>query len=821
MIETKNYNKLFMKKILVMSFVLLACISSSFAQKFYVKGIVTVDAKSIEGATIKLIKNDTVIVNQKISDKDGVFEFDKTSAGTYTIQVSSVGTQTFKSPVFELNEQHLVQDFNTISLSSSSKLSDVTVTSKKQFIEQSIDKTIINVDASPSNVGLSAMDILQKTPGVSVDKDGNISLKGKQGVLVLIDGKPSYLNAQELANYLKNMPSTSLDQLEVMTNPPAKYDAAGNSGIINIKTNKSKAKGFNTSVTVGGGMGKYAKANESINLNYHTGKLNLFGNYSYSYNKGYQSLDLTRKFRDSAQQNITSVFNQHSDMYPKYHSHNVKLGMDYYITKNTTLGVVLNGNFNPGTFALDNITDIYSADSKLQNVTTTTNSSKDRWKNYGINFNTDTKLDTSGTELSSSFDYIYYNSASNQLFDNYFYDDAGNTTTPAQILRGYTPSEINIYSGKIDYSHPMKHNAKFEAGVKSSYVNTDNLAAYDTLSNGKWVDYTGRTNHFMYKENINAAYVNFSKELNKKWSAQLGFRLENTVSKGNQLTTGESFTRNYTNLFPTSYLRYKMNDNNQFGLSYGRRIQRPDYGDLNPFYYFLDIYTYQVGNPYLKPQFSNNIELSHSCKNILTTTLGYTSVKDIIQQQLEQIDSTHTTYVHQSNLAQQKSLTLSVNAAIPVKKWWRTNIYLQGSYNKFKGYINQGVLDVNGASFNTNIQNQFTLPKGWSMELNGYFNSRANYGTVTSLPQGSVDFAVSKNIFKDKGSIKVNCRDFLGLQQWRGISKYQNVDVNIKNHWDSRVINVSFTYRFSKGKTAEHKQNGAADEEQGRVKGRG
>ncbi len=810
-----------MKKIILLSLVLIACCSMSFSQKFIVRGLINFDNKPTEAATIKLLKIDSTTLEQVISNKNGDFEIGEVSKGKYLISITYVGAQVFYSTIFELNEQHPEHDFKTISLISASKLADVTVTSKKQFIEQSIDKTVVNVDASPSSVGLSAMDILEKTPGVSVDKDGNISLKGKQGVLVLIDGKPSYLSGQELANYLKNMPSTMLDQFEIMTNPPAKYDAAGNSGIINIKTKKSKTKGFNTSVTVGSGMGKYAKANESINLNYRTGKLNLYGNYSYSYNKGYQSLDLTRRFRDSAQKNISSIFNQHSDMYPKYHSHNIKLGMDYYLTKKTTLGIVLNGNFNPGTFALNNTTDIYDADSKLQNITTTNSSSKDKWKNYGVNFNTDTKLDTAGTDLSSSFDYIYYNSASNQLFNNYFFDDAGNTTTPAQILRGYTPSIINIYSGKIDYSHPLKHNAKFEAGVKSSYVNTDNLAAYDTLANGKWINYVGRTNHFMYKENINAAYVNFSKDLNKKWSAQLGLRLENTSSKGEQLTTGESFKRDYTDLFPTAYLSYKMNDKNQFGLNYGRRIQRPDYGDLNPFYYFLDIYTYQVGNPYLKPQFSNNIELSHSYKNMLNTTLAYTSVKDIIQQQLEQVDSTHTTYVRQSNLAQQKSLTLSINANVPITKWWKANMYVQGGYNKFKGFINESVIDVSGASFNTNIQNQFTLPKGWSMELNGYYNSRANYGTITSLPQGSLGFAVSKNILKDRASIKLNARDFLGIQQWRGVSKYQNVDVNIKNHWDSRVVNISFTYRFSKGKTAEHKQGGAADEEQGRVKGRG
>ena len=808
-----------MKKILLFYFSLIICISIAKAQDFKINGNVFASDKPVEAATIRLLKNDSTILKQTISDKAGAFEINKIAEGNYILSVKSVGNQDYFSKEFSLNNQYPNFDFKTISLIETAKLKDVVVTSKKQFIEQGIDKTIINIDASPTSVGLSAMDLLEKTPGVTVDKDGNISLKGKQGVLVLIDGKPTYLSSQDLANMLKNMPSTMLDQFEVMTNPPAKYDAAGNSGIINIKTKKSKIKGFNTSVTIGGGMGKYAKANESLNINYRTGKINVFGNYSYSYNKGYQSLDIVRNFRDSLTQAITSVYSQHSDMYPEYHSHNAKIGLDFYASKKTTLGIVLNGNFNPGNFAVNNATDIYDNSSKLQNTTATKSNSQDTWKNYGVNFNTLTKLDTTGSELSSSFDYIYYNSASNQLFNNYFFNNEGAETNSEQIMRGYTPSTINIYSGKIDFTHPLKHNAKFEAGIKSSYVTTDNFAQYDTLANGKWVNYEGRTNHFIYKENINAAYVNFSKQFNTKLSAQLGLRLENTNSNGDQLTTGETFKRNYTQLFPTAYLSYKLNDKNQFGLNYGRRVQRPDYGDLNPFYYFLDTYTYQVGNPYLRPQFSHNIELSHSYKNMLTTTFSYTAVNDMINEQLEQIDSTHTTYVRRSNLAQQRSLTLSMSAGLPVTKWWRINAYAQGSYNKFKGYINQGVLDVHGASFNANMQNQFTIPKGWSMELSGYFNSKAIYGTVVGLPQGSADFAVSKNVLKDKGSIKINFRDFAGLQRWRGISRYQNVDVRINNHWDSRRVNISFTYRFNKGQSAEHRQNNAADEEQNRVKG--
>ena len=371
----------------------------------------------------------------------------------------------------------------------------------------------------------------------------------------------------------------------------------------------------------------------------------------------------------------------------------------------------------------------------------------------------------------------------------------------------------------MDYTHPLKGNAKIEAGVKTSYVETDNIANYDNLVNGEWTVDTGRTNHFVYKENINAAYVNTSKQFNKKWSAQLGLRLENTISNGNQLTTGETFKRNYTQLFPTAYVNYALNDKNQLNVNYGRRIQRPDYGDLNPFYYFLDKYTYQVGNPYLKPQFSHNIELNHVYKNMITTTVSYAAINDIINEQLQQIDSTHTTYVTRTNLAKQRTVTLSVNAAVPITKWWRTNIYAQGSYNRYEGFINTGIINVEGPAFNANMQNQFTLPKGWSMELSGYYNSKAVYGTIVGLPQGSVNFAVAKKMLKDKGTLKLNFRDFLGLQQWSGYSRYQNVDVTIHNKWDSRVVNVSFTYRFSKGQKAEQRNNGGADEEQSRVKG--
>lgn len=788
-----------------------------------IRGSVTTAAqKPLEGATVLLLRSiDSAVVKNTSSDKLGHFAFGAPHEGKYLVSVQLVGFQKSYSAIFDVNGSAVVQLNPVVLQPADGTLGGVTVSTKKQFIEQKLDRTVVNVDASPTNTGLTALEVLEKSPGVSVDKDGNVSLKGKQGVLILLDGKPSYLSGPDLANLLKNMPSSNLDQIEIMTNPPAKYDATGNSGIINIKTKKSKTKGLNASVTLGGGMGNHPKANESVNFNYRTGKINLFGNYSYSYNKGLQNLDLTRNFRDSLTGDVLSVFKQVTVMTPHYQNHSFKAGLDFYASKKTTLGIILNGYYNPGNFSSTNTTDMFNADGALQSVTLSNSSSREQWNNIGGNVNFRHVFDTAGTELTGDLDVIHYTSDLNQMFTNEFYNPQGGKTNEDEFLRGTLPGSINIYSAKADFSHPFAHDTKFEAGVKSSYVKTDNDARYDNLTGGTWIIDSGRTNHFIYKENINAAYANLTRQLNKKWSAQVGLRLENTVADGNQLTTGETFKRSYTQLFPTAFIGYNLNDKNTFSLSYGRRIQRPDYGDLNPFYYFLDKYTYQVGNPYLNPQFSHHIELNHSFKNWLNTSLSYTSINDVIQQVLEQVDSTHTTYVKQSNIARQNTYSLSVNANFPVTKWWRANLYGQGNYNEYRGYVNNGFISVEGPSFMTNISNQFQAKKGWSFELSGFYRSKTVEGTIVAKPMGVVSFAVAKNVFKNKGSVKLNFRDFLDIQQFRAYSRYQNIDVTIHNQWDNRVVNVSFTYRFSKGKIENNQRHSSsAEEEQNRVKSR-
>jgi iron complex outermembrane receptor protein len=800
---------------LMLMTVLIVIAFSSNAQTgktYTISGEITGQKKGLEAANVILLnEKDSAVVKMVITNKTGQYSMENVSTGSYIIKTIAIGYETYFSNSFRLSASQKL-DFHLKPLTQD--LAAVTVTSKKPLIEQKLDKTIINVDASPSNTGLTAMDVLEKSPGVLVDKDGNISLKGKPGVLVLIDGKPSYLSATDLANMLKSMSSSTIDQIELMTNPPAKYDAAGNSGIINIKTKKTKTVGYNGSVTVGYGQGVYPKSNNSINLNYRKDKVNLFGNFSYNYYGGFQDLGITRNFRTSNGEDILSIFKQKAFMKRQQNNVSYKVGADYYASKKTTLGVVVNGFSNPSTENNNNVTDILNSNSVLQSTTLASSKIKNNLNNMAVNFNGRHVFDSTGKELSMDLDYVHYNTLNNQMFVNSFYDNSGNKIMPDQWLKGNLPSDINIYSAKADYSQKLKHNIKMEAGFKVSYVKTDNVSSYFNQLGNQWVMDSTQSNHFIYEENINAAYVSFSKQLSKKWSLQLGSRVENTHSKGTQLFNGVSFDRNYTQLFPTFYLGYKPNDNNQFSLNYGKRIQRPDYEDLNPFYYFLDKYTYMVGNPYLLPQISQNIEVNHIYKGFLTTSLSYGVIDNFITQVFNQVDSIHTTYVKNDNIARVQNYTLSLNAAFSPAKFWKINWYNQFNINNFNGYVNEGPISVSGFNYTTNFSSTFEVKKGLNVELNGFYRTVTQEGTITANEMSQLNLAISKQILKDKGTIRLNCRDFLKLQHFSGYSRFQNIDVQLYNTWDTRVFNLSFTYRFAKGKAgaAPRKSAGAIDE---------
>lgn len=772
----------------------------------------------IDAATVSLYRaGDSALIKVTLTDKDGSFLFDHVVYGDYFLVASSVGhTKVYHHDVRVYSESPV--EVGTMQLEAvSQNLKEVVITKEKPFIERKIDRTLVNVSNSISSAGSNALEILEKAPGVTVDKDGNISLKGKDGVNVMMDGRPTYLSAQELSNLLKNMPASGIEQIEIMTNPSAKYDASGNSGVINIKTVKNKIKGMNGSISLNASQSKTTRTSNSLNLNYRNGKVNLFGNYGYSLWQNNQELSIVRKFKNSSTKELETIFDQlsHNDYYAP--NHNFKAGMDFYASKKTTLGVVVTASFTPETGGAINTTNLKNRNNTIDSIVISSSDYTEYSRNLSANLNLRHQFDSTGREITIDADFVtYFKDQDTKLISDYLNPDFSKRR-PSNTLLGMLPSRINIYSIKTDYTLPITGSSKLEMGLKSSYVTTDNDAVYRTDNgSGPVMDYS-KTNHFLYNENINSAYVNFSTQI-KKWGFQLGLRAENTNANGKQFGNptrqDSSFTKNYVNLFPTVYVSYHLNDKNTFSANYGRRVDRPNYADLNPFIYFLDEFTYNAGNTLLQPQFTNNFELSHTYNGFLTTTLNYSQTNDAFTEVLKQITSERKTFQTKENLATKTNYGIAVSASFKVTPFWSTSLYTNMTNNHFKGELNGGMLDVSNWLFFANANNQFKMGKGWSSELSGFYRGKGIEGQIVVEPLWRMDFGIQKMILQNKGSIKFGVRDiFNSMNPTRAAVNYQDIDLSLKNVRESRYFSLTFTYRFGKPlKTSQRKTGGASEE---------
>jgi len=760
-------------------------------------------------------------VSTQLANQDGGFAFQSLKDDTYLIKASYIGYKNFISGNVVVSGQKPVNLTGLILTAAGKTLKEVSVTAQKAYVQQKIDRTVVNVGALISNTGANALEVLEKTPGVQVDADGNITFKGKSGVMVMIDDKPTYLSAANLATYLKSLPSTALDQIELMDNPPAKYDAAGNAGVINIKTKKNTIRGFNASVSADIAQGFYNRTNESINMNYRVNKVNLFANLSYNGQRTFRRLEIDRNYLD-ANGNSTSSLADISYFRPTDKNTNIKAGMDFYASPKTTWGVVFTGDISRNHDSSPVYSLLYGPGGGLDSTITSINTSKNKFDSKGINLNYTHKFDSTGRSLTFDLDYIRDVSGSSQLFVNNTYQPDG-TLTNTKVLNDDLPAVINIYSAKADYTHPLKGKAKIEAGVKSSYVNTDNAANYFNVIDGaEQIDYNN-TNRFLYKENINAGYVNFNKDFGR-WAIQTGLRVENTNGNGHQLGNTQkadsSFANHYTDLFPTAYLTYHLDTagHHVLGLSYGRRVGRPNYGSLNPFTFFVDEFTYFSGNPFLKPEFTDNYKLAYSYRSLFTVAMSYNRTADV---QGETIHKSGTVFISTTgNIGQRKTLDFSVSTNFQPTKWWSVNLYAEVYNNTYQGAFYTGYLNQSQVTFAGNGSNQFTLSKTWNAEISGFYDSGGTYGQFVTLPKGMLNAAIQKKVLNNKGSIKLNVRDILHSFSPSGtITNIQNATATFHNFIDTRVATLAFTYAFGKSTNniPQKRDTGGADSEQGRA----
>lgn len=810
-------------RVFILFFCFFAIISlPTLAQNYSLSGQVAgKDNTPIEGAIVSLLQaKDSSFIKTFITETDGKFEFLGLKEGSFLVMITQLGYQNFTSSPITLQADQPTFSLPAVMQEASSALGEVTLSARKPFVERKIDRTIINPDALISNAGSNVLEVLEKAPGLQVDGDGNISLKGKQGVLVFIDDKPTYLSAKDLPNYLRSLPAGSVENIEIMPNPPAKYDAAGNAGVINVRLKKNTAKGFNGGISLSYGQGRYARTNNSLDFNYRINKINFFSNLSGNFNGSYQDLTIKRAYFSPTGE-LNSTFVQNSYIRRERSGISLKLGADYYINDKATLGVMVSAFRNPTITDVTNRAEIGDANRQIQSLNNALTPSTEIWKNGTANVNYSYKVDKKGKEITANLDYLRYDTDQTQSLVN-------STLTPSNVLLGESrldselPSIITIQTAKVDYTNPLPAGAKWEAGSKASFIQTDNIANFfDVVGNVNTPNYEF-SNRFKYEENIYAGYLNYSKE-GKRFSLQAGLRFESTNIKGNQLGNEKlrdsTFTRNYNSFFPTLYLSYLLDTArvHQLGFSYGRRINRPNYQDMNPFTYPLDKFTLYGGNPFLKPTFSHNFELSHTFKDMITTTLQFSQVQDVITETIEQ--GNNIFYSRPGNLGKQTSYGISITGGFQITKWWTMQLYTEVTYNDFESELYGQKLRNKGAYWFISPTQQFKINEKWSAELGGNYQSSVYTGQFITIPVGSVRAGVGKKILKGKGNLKLNINDMFYTNQPGGdIKGLGNSSASWYSLLDTRVVNIAFSYRFNKGKTLKAREMNGSESEKQRVK---
>ena len=753
---------------------------------------------------------DSVLIKGMAADENGKFLFEQINDGQYLTLVSMVGYQKEYSKVFSVNKNTV--NLPVISLKTDiQSLNEVTVVAKKPFIEQQIDRTVINVENSIVSAGATALEVLERAPGVTVDQQNDqLKLRGKQGVIVQIDGKQTFLSQQELMTLLRNTPSDNIEKIELITNPSAKYDAAGNSGIINIKMKRNKNYGTNGNISLGAAYAKYWRENATATLNHRAGKISTFVSGGTFFNKGFNNNSIYRKipFEDKV-----TIFDQRTERTNKSQYHNIRAGIDYFATDKSTFGVLVSAFHNDfsNPFGQTN-TRILNEDLSLQRTFRTDVFNGGKMNNVSANLNFKHQFNKEGKELTFDVDYVNYQGKKNSNLDTRYFTPSGEQDGNPEQVRNNMPSDINIGVAKLDYTQPL-WKGKFETGLKASYVASDNNMVFETKADN-WILDPTRSNQFKYTENVNAAYVNYNGSISKKIKYQLGLRGEHTHSIGNSVTLNQKRDRNYVNLFPSVFLSNQLDTNNVINLSYSRRIDRPNYQSLNPFEFYLDPYTFQRGNPNLKPQYTNSFQLVHVYKNFLNTTLAYSRVKDMIADELpQQIASENKTFVTSDNLDHQDNISLTISAPIPITKWWNFQTNFTGVYNYYNSYYLEQQLTIKQISWNMYGNNQFTLPNGWSAEISGWYNSRAFYGLYAAKPMGMVNVGLQKNILNKKGTIRLNVNDIFWTNRFNGRALYKDIDFAVKSEWPSRQFRITFTYSFGNQnvKGARQRKTGSDD----------
>ena len=781
-----------------------------------IKGLIQDDAGvPISFANILLLKaNDSTLFKGTISEDNGQFSFENISQGQYIVSVSMIGFKRIFSGQMSINDGSKII-LPPILLSEGVELDEVVVISKKNLYVQKIDRMVINVASSVLSAGSSALEILERSPGVVVDRQNNaISLVGKSGVFVMINGKQSYIPVSSLVQMLEGMSANNIETIELITTPPANFDAEGNAGFINIVLKEQIDAGFNGSYSLSAGAGNGNTTADNISFNYRKKRLNLFGNYSFLRNEQGQIYEFDRTlFNENGNVNRVSTI---SDREPIRRNHNIRSGLDYQVSDKTVIGLLF--WYNDNKWTMEAVSDSQETiDGIPESFVELLITERNQLQNFGSNFNF--KHNFSDNQfLSFDLDYLSYDIQNPTSYTNSFFDGSNNFLRE-ELTTSDKKTPINIIVGKSDYSTRINDKIKLDAGIKVAVNNFENDVVIGTFQGENFIEDPSLTDNNDLKEQILAGYGSMEYTLNDKTSVQMGLRYEHTDSQLNSEKQGKVVDRVFGELFPTAYVSHKFNDSLGLNFSYSRRITRPTFNDMASFVIFIDPSTFFAGNPAVQPAIANSVKFDFNyLSNILSAQY---SVEDgTISRFQSRFDEENEILIFgAANLDQTKTFSLTLGLPITLTNWWKMQnnfIYLN---TKVTNTAERTLFALKQNSFNINSTQAFTLAKNVSAEINFNYNSPSIVSFLDTAVLDefyNINIGIQKKFSKERGTLGFKINDLLDSVKWTFNSDIPGQNLKTKKTFD--FINRTFLVTYSRGfgnrklKSARERETGAEEE---------
>ncbi|MBD1383844.1 TonB-dependent receptor [Mucilaginibacter rigui] len=749
--------------------------------------------KPAEAATVVLLNlPDSTIVMSALVNNTGAYQFTHINPGKYVLFATMLGSnKTYSQPYNVASGQTI--NITAITLAAlNTELKEVAIIGRRPYIEVRPDKTIINPAASIIADGQSVLEVLRQSPGVRVDNNDNVSISGRQDALVLIDGKATNLSGADLSTLLKGTQAGNIDRIEILKNGSAKYDAAAG-GVVNIVYKKGKNLGTNGTYNASVGYGRYYKASTGVSFNTRTKVFNLFGSYSINGTKTFREIHNDRGI------SYAGVQSSYSSIYKNIQEsqvHNFRLGTDFFLSANQSIGFLVSGIVNNNDFDKNNTLKI--ANRGVLDSIIVANSTIDRnISNINYNVNYTGKLDKTGRTITANITHTRAKRQSAEYITNEFFDDAGAVYRDPLLLQNISPTKTNNWTALLEYSNPLPKSSKFDAGLKFSRTQTDNNFVFGPQVNGVYTINPAFSNRFLFIESIAAAYADYNGKFGK-FDLDAGLRGEYTDNKGTSVTTNLVTPHKYFNLFPTILLNYRYNDKNEYALSFTRGINRPSYDKLNPFIYFVDLYNYQAGNPYLQPQYNNKISLSHTYNREITTSLYANLSTGATFPFYQQNDASKISLTTEVNLGRAYTYGININAPLQFTEWWTSNYDIDASYQRYIAYARYGNLNKGTGDLIISSAQDFKISKTIAAQLSGKYETATFYGINQYRPTFMANAGISKDIFHKLGKLSITANDIFKTYKDRIYTNYQNLNLRLVDLREYRKININFSYRFGR-----------------------